>query len=172
MAAAVERLLLAREHNEQLVIFGDYDVDGVTSTALLVEVLRALGWCVEFYLPSRMDEGYGLSTDGVENCLKEISLSSCCSPWTVVRQRWKPSPGSTPGGWMSSSSIIIKFSILHPPPSHSQTAACFRKSGRKPEIGDRKFSENFVFAGLAFKLAHALVKRGRELTCPAPRNLI
>src|SRR5260221_12668672 len=54
MAAAVERLLRAREHNEPLVIFGDYDVDGVTSTAVLVEVLRALGWHAEFYLPSRM----------------------------------------------------------------------------------------------------------------------
>ena len=51
MAAAVERLLRAREQNEPLVIFGDYDVDGVTSTALLLEVLRALGWKADFYLP-------------------------------------------------------------------------------------------------------------------------
>src|SRR5471032_160450 len=72
MAAAVERLFRAREQNESLVIFGDYDVDGVTSTALLTEVLHALGWRVEFYLPNRMDEGYGLSADGVENCLKKF----------------------------------------------------------------------------------------------------
>src|SRR5688572_31308086 len=45
---------------ETVVIFGDYDVDGVTSTALLTEVLRGLGWNVHFYLPHRMDEGYGL----------------------------------------------------------------------------------------------------------------
>src|ERR1019366_214668 len=44
-----------------------------TSTALLVEVLRPLGWKVDFYLPKRMDEGYGLSADGVENCLKKFS---------------------------------------------------------------------------------------------------
>src|SRR5882724_3163253 len=56
MALAVERLLLARERKEPLVIFGDYDVDGVTSTALLLEVLRALGWSVECYLPHRRDE--------------------------------------------------------------------------------------------------------------------
>src|SRR5258706_5332653 len=72
MDKAVERLFRAREQNEPLVIFGDYDVDGVTSTALLVEVLRPLGWRVEFYLPNRMDEGYGLSADGVENCLKKF----------------------------------------------------------------------------------------------------
>src|SRR5208283_4241528 len=74
MAVAVERLLLARERDESLVIFGDYDVDGVTSTALLVEVLRPLGWKVDFYLPNRMDEGYGLSADGVENCLKKFPV--------------------------------------------------------------------------------------------------
>src|SRR5437588_4370073 len=46
MAAAVERLWRAREESEPLVIFGDYDVDGVTATALLIEVLRAFGWSV------------------------------------------------------------------------------------------------------------------------------
>ena len=66
MDQAVERLLLAHEHAEALVIFGDYDVDGVTSTALLTEVLRRLGWQVEFYLPHRMEEGYGLSQDAVQ----------------------------------------------------------------------------------------------------------
>src|SRR5690349_7382291 len=72
MAAAIERLFRARERNEPLVIFGDYDVDGVTTTAILVEVLRSLGWQVDFYLPHRLDEGYGLSPDGVENCLKKF----------------------------------------------------------------------------------------------------
>src|SRR5437867_3207753 len=61
MTAAVDRLFAACERSEPLVIFGDYDVDGVTSTALLIEVLRTLGWKVDFYLPHRMDEGYGLS---------------------------------------------------------------------------------------------------------------
>ena len=74
MAAAVARLLRARAENEPLVIFGDYDVDGVTSAALLVEVLRHLGWTVDFYLPHRMEEGYGLSRDGVENCLKKFPV--------------------------------------------------------------------------------------------------
>ncbi|PYJ79892.1 MAG: single-stranded-DNA-specific exonuclease RecJ, partial [Verrucomicrobia bacterium] len=58
MAAAVERLFLARHRDEPLVIFGDYDVDGVTSTALLTEILTALGWRVNHYLPHRLDEGY------------------------------------------------------------------------------------------------------------------
>src|ERR1044071_7198686 len=56
MRAAIDRLFIARQHDEQVVIFGDYDVDGVTSTALLVEVLSNLGWKVHYYLPHRMDE--------------------------------------------------------------------------------------------------------------------
>ena len=71
MDKAVARLLRARELGESLVIFGDYDVDGVTSTTLLQEVLRAFGLQANVYLPHRMDEGYGLSRDGVENCLKK-----------------------------------------------------------------------------------------------------
>src|SRR6516162_6583211 len=49
MPAAVERLFRAREQSEQIVIFGDYDVDGVTSTALLLEVMSRLGWHVDYY---------------------------------------------------------------------------------------------------------------------------
>src|SRR5580693_4166129 len=97
MAAAVERLLRAREQNEPLVIFGDYDVDGVTSTALLTEVLRSLGWRVEFYLPNRMDEGYGLSADGVENCLKKfpttLLLAVDCGSTAVETIAWARARG-------------------------------------------------------------------------------
>ena len=97
MDAAVERLLRAREQNEPLVIFGDYDVDGVTSTALLTEVLRALGWQVDFYLPNRMDEGYGLSADGVENCLKKfpvkLLLAVDCGSTAVETIAWLRSRG-------------------------------------------------------------------------------
>src|SRR5207253_4562762 len=75
MAAAVERLLRARAQNEALVIFGDYDVDGVTSTALMLQTLRPLGWTVHAYLPHRMDEGYGLSQEAVENCLKKFPVN-------------------------------------------------------------------------------------------------
>src|SRR5262245_29930432 len=68
MIAAVDRLFDARARNEPVVLFGDYDVDGVTSSALLHEFLGSLGWKVECYLPHRMEEGYGLTQAGVENC--------------------------------------------------------------------------------------------------------
>ena len=92
MAAAVDRLLRAHEHEEPLVIFGDYDVDGVTSTTILVETLRRLGWRAEAYLPSRMDEGYGLTRDGVENCLKKfpvkLLLAVDCGSTAVESIAW------------------------------------------------------------------------------------
>src|SRR5438876_4083680 len=84
MAPAVERLFLARSRGEPLVIFGDYDVDGVTSTALLSEVLTALGWQVNGYLPHRLDEGYGLSREGVSPYRSEEHTSELQSPVHLV----------------------------------------------------------------------------------------
>lgn len=61
MDAAVDRICLARECGESVAVVGDYDVDGVTSTALMVSVLRHYGLCPDYYLPRRQEEGYGLS---------------------------------------------------------------------------------------------------------------
>jgi len=160
MAAAVERLFRAREQSEPLVIFGDYDVDGVTSTALLVEVLRSLGWMVDFYLPNRMDEGYGLSADGVENCLKKfpvkLLLAVDCGSTAVENIAWLRERGvdvivldhhqfSNPAP-AAVALVNPQLSTFNPQPSTLFTELCS--------------------AGLAFKLAHALIKRGRKIGLP------
>jgi single-stranded-DNA-specific exonuclease len=72
MEIAVARILAAVDTRERIVLFGDYDVDGVTSLALLSEVLRALGGCPELFLPLRMEEGYGLSRESIERCLAQF----------------------------------------------------------------------------------------------------
>ncbi len=69
MEAAVSRIFAALERHEQIVLFGDYDVDGVTSLALLGEILCAYGGAPELFLPLRMEEGYGLSCESLERCL-------------------------------------------------------------------------------------------------------
>ena len=51
---------------ESILVFGDYDVDGVTSTVQLVHFLRLLGTEPRFIVPSRMDEGYGLSLEAID----------------------------------------------------------------------------------------------------------
>ncbi|MFL6528027.1 MAG: single-stranded-DNA-specific exonuclease RecJ [Chthoniobacterales bacterium] len=71
MQAAVERILRAIDAREKIVLFGDYDVDGVTSLALLSEVLRAFGSEAALFLPLRIEEGYGLSAESVERCLQQ-----------------------------------------------------------------------------------------------------
>jgi single-stranded-DNA-specific exonuclease len=71
MHAAVSRVLAALNQHERIVLFGDYDVDGVTSLALLDEMLRAYGGAPEVFLPLRIEEGYGLSRESVERCLEQ-----------------------------------------------------------------------------------------------------
>ena len=68
MPAAVDRILRAIDQAEPIVLYGDYDVDGVTSLALLHEMLFAYGAPPALFLPSRMEEGYGLSREGIERC--------------------------------------------------------------------------------------------------------
>ena len=63
---AVERLKKAVENNERIVIYGDYDVDGVTSVTMLYLYLKGLNAQVSYYIPNRIGEGYGLSNDAIE----------------------------------------------------------------------------------------------------------
>lgn len=63
---AVDRILHAIEHKEKILIFGDYDVDGITSSSLMMASLLPLGAHVNFYLPHRVKEGYGLSSKVVQ----------------------------------------------------------------------------------------------------------
>ncbi|MBI4356207.1 MAG: single-stranded-DNA-specific exonuclease RecJ [Candidatus Omnitrophica bacterium] len=65
LEAAVARLHQARRRGEQVVIVGDYDVDGITGTALLTAVLRELGCRVTAYLPNRLQDGYGLGASAL-----------------------------------------------------------------------------------------------------------
>ncbi len=65
MQKGVDRVIRALKEKEKIMIFGDYDVDGITSTSLLFLVLNKLGAEVTYYLPNRLIEGYGLSEEGI-----------------------------------------------------------------------------------------------------------
>lgn len=65
----IKRIRDAIEKREQMIVFGDYDVDGIAGTAILWETLHRMGAIVTPYIPSRMEEGYGLSIKGIENIL-------------------------------------------------------------------------------------------------------
>ena len=187
MAAAVERLFQARQRNEALAIFGDYDVDGVASTALLLEVLCALGWKVHHYLPHRMDEGYGLSPDAVEKCLARFPVtlllavdcgSTAVAAIAALRQRGVdvivldhhqvslPVPDAT--ALVNPQLPLAAAAPVHLPaptfpvslPQFPALCSSFNSGNSVPP-----FTE-LCSTGLAFKLAHALVKRGRTTGLP------
>jgi single-stranded-DNA-specific exonuclease len=150
MGAAVERLLAARQQEELVVIFGDYDVDGVTATALLLETLGALGWKLAHYLPHRLDEGYGFSQEAVKNCLEQFPAklllavdcgSTACDTVAAL--------GEKGIGVI----VLDHHQVSTPPPAAIALV--------NPQLGD-VFRE-LCSVGLAFKLVHALLKKMREL---------
>ena len=69
MEAAVTRLLTALQGREKVCIYGDYDVDGITGTALLVSFLRRTGLSCTYFIPNRFDDGYGLNRDSLERII-------------------------------------------------------------------------------------------------------
>ncbi len=74
MAKAVERLVVARQQQEKITIYGDYDIDGLTATTVLLDALEAFGFKnVETYIPNRFVEGYGLTLEAVE----KIAATGC-----------------------------------------------------------------------------------------------
>ncbi|MGM0651281.1 MAG: single-stranded-DNA-specific exonuclease RecJ [Bacillota bacterium] len=66
MEEAVERLLQAISNSEKIIIHGDYDADGITASVIMVEALQQLGARVDYFLPSRFEEGYGLHKDSLQ----------------------------------------------------------------------------------------------------------
>jgi len=71
LAKSVSRIKKAIKGKQRIIIFGDYDVDGITGTAILWESLDFLGANAMPYIPHRIDEGYGLSVKGIENVKKQ-----------------------------------------------------------------------------------------------------
>ena len=161
MDAAVERLWKARENNERLLIYGDYDVDGVSSTALLVEVLTELGWTVKPYLPGRFDDGYGLSAVALEKCLEQfkagIVLAVDCGSTAVKAIEFLNDK-------KIDVLVLDHHQVSTPPPEPFAMV--------NPQLSDDypNFQE-LCSVGLAFKLAHALVKRGRQEGLQKERDL-
>ena len=152
MGAAIARLLLAREREECVVVFGDYDVDGVTSVALLLEFFAALGWNAHHYLPRRLDEGYGLTREAAEHCLQkhpaEVLLAVDCGSTSVETIAWLGQQGTVV--------IVLDHHQVSTPPPVALALVNPRLAG-PDEAG-----EEYCSAGLAFKLAHALLKRLRD----------
>ncbi len=153
MAVAVERLGQARRAGEQVVLFGDYDVDGVTATAILQEVMTAMGWRVSAYLPSRFEEGYGLTAAAVGQCVDQhqpqVLVSIDCGSTSLESIAWLKEAGIDVivlDHHQLGESLPPATALVNPHRNQDSTAS----------------GKDLCSAGLAFKLAHALVKEGRS----------
>jgi single-stranded-DNA-specific exonuclease len=67
---AVQRLKQAIENKDKITLYGDYDVDGITGVSILLQVLTLLGANVDYYIPHRINEGYGLNTEAIRSLAK------------------------------------------------------------------------------------------------------
>jgi len=161
MDAVVERLWKARENNQRLLIYGDYDVDGISSTALLTEMLTELGWAVQPYLPGRFDDGYGLSAVSLERCLEkfdiDIVLAVDCGSTAVEAIEYLNS--------RKVDALVLDHHQISVPPPEPLAMVNPQLSNEYPNF------QELCSVGLAFKLAHALVKRGRKEGLQKERDL-
>lgn len=147
MDAAVARIIAAIEAQERIVLFGDYDVDGVTSLTILARVLRASGAVVTTFLPHRVDEGYGLSADGVSRCVDvhapRLLIAVDCGTTSIEEVAALREKG------------IDTVILDHHEPKESLPAAVAIVN---PKVDGGEF-RYLCSAGIAFKVAHALLKR-------------
>ncbi len=146
MAAAVERILAGLDRGERIVLYGDYDVDGVTSLTLLTRVLRAFGGKPECFLPMRADEGYGLSPDGVARCVSTLApqllIAVDCGTSSVAEIAELQAQG-------------IDVIVL----DHHE---CKDVLPQCAALVNPKLGEDFHYlcsVGIVFKVVHALLKR-------------
>ncbi len=153
MDAAVERIFRAADNGEHVCIYGDYDVDGVSSVTLLYTILRAYGIRTDYFIPVRTREGYGLSEEGIANAIEQcgekpdLIIAVDCGTSSVEEVTWLQSQG-------------IDVVIL----DHHEASTY----GRPPAVAvvNAKLEESSPFtylcsAGVVFKLAHAMLKRRR-----------
>jgi len=149
MAKAVNRIWQAIGEGGNIAVFGDYDVDGITSAALMIRILTKLGAHVSGFVPDRLDEGYGLSMDALDRCLNELNpnliISVDCGTNSVESIAHAQQLG-----------VDVIVTDHHEP--DEQTARAYALIN--PKLGCH--GENLSGVGVAFKLSHALVKEGRK----------
>lgn len=148
MASAVEILRQALAGKELIAIYGDYDADGVTSSALLFELLSRLGNAPRVYIPSRFDEGYGLNRDAVEQLHREgitLLITVDCGIRSIDEIALAKSLG-----------MRVILSDHHQPGSHLPLADAVINPR---QAGDPYPYKHLAGVGLAYKIAEAYLQK-------------
>lgn len=154
MERAVERISRAIDNDENIIIYGDYDVDGITSTSLLYMVLHELGAVPSFYIPERQSEGYGLNKEALQRLQEQhtdlvITVDCGISSFDIIEQ------------YKQSMDIIV--TDHHEPPS--QLPQAYTVLNPKQKDCPYPFKE-LAGVGVAYKLCQALWKtrKGEDFT--------
>ncbi len=161
---AVVRIRAALRSGEPIVVYGDFDADGVTSTALLVQALSALGGQVSPYIPHRVDEGYGLHNDALDRIAAggaRLVITVDCG----IRSPVEIAHGQALGLDMI---VTDHHSIQQDDAGRDLLPPALAVINPKQQ-GERYPFRDFAGVGLAFKLAQALLlAERREPLLPQP----
>ncbi|MGC6456007.1 MAG: single-stranded-DNA-specific exonuclease RecJ [Coraliomargaritaceae bacterium] len=153
LEVAAQRIGQAIDQSEDVVIFGDYDVDGITSTVQLVETLQFFKLAPRFYVPLRMEEGYGLSREAMDRVLKDgrpnVFIALDCG-----------TNAHEPIAYLQSLGIEVIIVDHHQAKDAVPEGCVLVNPHVEPE--DSEASKDLCTAGLVFKLIHGFIKLRRE----------
>lgn len=151
MERGVERVIQALRDREKIMIYGDYDVDGITATALMFLVLNKLGAEVSYYLPNRLCEGYGISEEGIEEAINRgatLLISVDCGITAVEEVNYARERG-----------IECIITDHHEPGSEIPQAVAVINPKRS---GKHSVGVELAGVGMAYKFATALYLRLKQ----------
>jgi single-stranded-DNA-specific exonuclease len=159
MKEAVARLQRAIETREPILIYGDYDVDGTTGTAVLLRALKLLGANTGFHIPHRFTEGYGIQQAALEKAVADgykLVVSIDCG----IRAH-------EPLYWARAHGLDVIITDHHLPDEKEGAPPAFAVLNPN-QAGCPYPDKNLAGVGVAFKLVHALFREhGREAQVPA-----
>ena len=144
MDKALDRIKEALLNKEKVVIYGDYDVDGVCSTVILLDCLKKLGLEANYYVPDRFSEGYGLNPQAIRELAEQgynLIISVDCGITSVVEVELAKELG-----------LDVIITDHHTPGEELPQA----EAVINPKLDENQENYNLCGAGVAFKLAWAL----------------
>src|SRR5256885_5536777 len=158
MSDAVARLVQAIDRQEPILIYGDYDVDGTTGTAVLLRALRMLGATAGYHVPHRFTEGYGIQQAGLEKAVRDgykLVVSVDCG----IRAH-------EPLHWARANGLDVIITDHHLPDDDEGSPPALAVLNPNQHGCDYP-DKNLAGVGVAFKLVHALFReRGKESVVP------
>lgn len=148
MEKAVERIIEAIDRKQKVIIYGDYDVDGITSVTVLKSYLEERGLDVDYYIPNRLEEGYGLNKSAVEGIAKQnynLMITVDCGISAIEEVKYAKELG-----------LEVIVTDHHEPGEEIPDAIAVVDAKRK----DNQYPcRNLAGVGVVFKLIQAISKR-------------